>query len=162
MGDSSNGEQLYYLRQRKSSINDYALRFCTLAVEIGWKECSVLTTYCQGLEPALWLHLFAYDDSIGLKYFIQLSIQIAHRVNNCMEDQQCQQSSYFHQHPELPCSPKPGSTLSMGPIWPQVGQLPTESICLQVLENSTTQIILGSPYGSGLGMERCENFIPRL
>ncbi len=53
VGDASVGEQLYHLKQGKTSVQDYALRFCTLAASSGWNERSLLTTYRQGLEPSL-------------------------------------------------------------------------------------------------------------
>lgn len=41
----------------------------------GWNEPEILTTYRQGLQPALQLHLSIYDEySMGLECFIQLSI----------------------------------------------------------------------------------------
>lgn len=60
-----------------------------------------LTTYSQGLEPALRLHISVYNDSIGLEHFIQLSIQFAKWVRNCMEDRQCKQASLYHLHSEF-------------------------------------------------------------
>lgn len=54
-----------FLKKGKSSINDYALKFDTLAAATGWNERLFLTTYWQRLEPNLWLHLTAYDDAIS-------------------------------------------------------------------------------------------------
>ncbi len=62
-GDTAVSEQLYHLRQGCLSINDYALKFRTLAAASGWNERSLLTTYRQGLEPRVRLQLAAYDDS---------------------------------------------------------------------------------------------------
>ncbi len=87
-GDSSAGEQLYHLQQGNTSIHDYALRFQTLAAASGWDESPLLTTYRQGQEPRLRLHLAAFDDTIGLERFIQLSIRVASLMRSCMEDQQ--------------------------------------------------------------------------
>ncbi len=55
--DSSVSDQLYHLRQVKRSIHKYALHFRTLAAASEWNERSLLTTYCQGLEPRLRLQL---------------------------------------------------------------------------------------------------------
>ncbi len=63
-GDTSVSEQLYHLRQ---GVNDYALKFRTLAAASGWNECLLLTTYWQGLEPRVRLQLTAYDNSYGLE-----------------------------------------------------------------------------------------------
>lgn len=60
---------LYHIHQEKCSIT--AIKLHTLTSSSGWNERSLLKTYCQGLEPMLWLHLSAYDDSLGFKRFIQ-------------------------------------------------------------------------------------------
>lgn len=70
-GHASIGEQLYHLKQGQKSIQEYALRFCTFAASSGWNERSLLTAYHQGLEPSLRLHLFTYDDTMGLEHFLQ-------------------------------------------------------------------------------------------
>ncbi len=87
-GDSTAGEQLYHLQQGNMPIHEYALMFRTLAAASGWDESPLLTTYRQGLEARLRLHLAAYDDTMGLERFIQLSIRVANRMHSCMEDQQ--------------------------------------------------------------------------
>lgn len=46
----------------------------TLSASSSWNECYLLTTYQLGLKS---LHLSAYDDTIGLEKFIQLSIWVA-------------------------------------------------------------------------------------
>ncbi len=85
--DSTAGEQLYHLQQGNMPIHEYALKFRTLAAASGWDESPLLTTYRQGLEARLRLHLAAYDDTMGLERFIQLSIRVASRMHSCMEDQ---------------------------------------------------------------------------
>lgn len=75
-----------HLHQIKMSINVYALTFCTLAVSSGWNERSLLTTYRQGLAHAMRLYLAAYDDTMVLKKFIQLSLQVARFVQHCLCD----------------------------------------------------------------------------
>ncbi len=87
-GDSSAGEQLNHLQQGNMPNHEYALKFRTLATASGWDESPLLTTYRQGLEARLRLHLAAYDDTMGLERFIQLSIRVANRMHSCMEDQQ--------------------------------------------------------------------------
>ncbi|KAL2078348.1 hypothetical protein ACEWY4_026033 [Coilia grayii] len=83
-GDSSVQEQLHRLRQGKSSITEYALRFRTLAAASGWNEPALITTFRLGLQPALRLHLASYDDSLGLERFIQLAIRVSHRREGCL------------------------------------------------------------------------------
>ncbi|MGL6143558.1 MAG: retrotransposon gag family protein, partial [Enterobacterales bacterium] len=79
LADSSIGEKLYNLKQGKKSVNDYALLFRTLAATSGWNEQALITTFRQGLEPSVRLHLAAYEDSIGLERFIQLAIRVGSR-----------------------------------------------------------------------------------
>ncbi|KAK3520635.1 hypothetical protein QTP70_029419 [Hemibagrus guttatus] len=88
--DSSIGEELYNLKQGKMSVNEYALQFRTLAAKSGWNEQSLLTSYRQGLDPQVWLHLAAYEDSIGLERFIQLSVCFATHMQSCLEEHQGQ------------------------------------------------------------------------
>ncbi|KAK3568744.1 hypothetical protein QTP86_016297 [Hemibagrus guttatus] len=90
--DSSIGEELYHLKQGKMSVNKYALQFRTLAAKSGWNEQALLTSYRQGLDPQVRLHLAAYEDSIGLERFIQLSIRFATRMQSCLEEHQGQSS----------------------------------------------------------------------
>jgi len=95
--DFTAGEQLYHLQQGNMPIHEYALRFRTLAAASGWDESPLLTTYRQGLEARLRLHLAAFDDTMGLERFIQLSIRVASRMHSCMKDQQ----SLTHSNPLL-------------------------------------------------------------
>ncbi|KAK3528936.1 hypothetical protein QTP70_013439 [Hemibagrus guttatus] len=76
-GDSSVGERLCRLKQGNLSVTEYALQFRTLAAASGWNEQALITTYRQGLDPQVRLHLAAYEDSMGLEKFIQLSIRFA-------------------------------------------------------------------------------------
>lgn len=71
-------------------------------------ESPILTTYRQGLEPQLWLHLAAFDDTIGLERFIQLSIRVASRMHSCLEDQQDLTNPIpFRRRPENVSPPEP-------------------------------------------------------
>ncbi|KAK3572866.1 hypothetical protein QTP86_009049, partial [Hemibagrus guttatus] len=89
-GDSSIGERLCTLRQGSMTVSDYALQFRTLAAASGWNEQALITTYRQGLDPCIRLHLAAYEDSIGLEKFIQFSIRFATRMQVCLEEHQAQ------------------------------------------------------------------------
>ncbi|ROL53791.1 Retrotransposon-derived protein PEG10 [Anabarilius grahami] len=90
ISDSSAGEKLYQLKQGVMSIHDYALQFRTLAASSGWNEQALITTFRQGLEPRVRLHLAAYEDSIGLEKFIQLAIRSATRMHACLQEHQDQ------------------------------------------------------------------------
>uniref|UniRef100_A0A9J8BTX3 ribonuclease H n=1 Tax=Cyprinus carpio carpio TaxID=630221 RepID=A0A9J8BTX3_CYPCA len=108
--DSSIGEKLYNLKQGKMSVNEYALQFRTPAATSGWNEQALLTTYRQGLEPRVRLHLAAYEDTIGLEWFIQLSIRFAIRMQSCLEEHQGQ--AYPNSplcRPEAVSSPEPAN-----------------------------------------------------
>ncbi|KAL0170112.1 hypothetical protein M9458_034708, partial [Cirrhinus mrigala] len=78
--ESSAGEELYNFRQNDLSVQEYTIRFRTLAAASGWNEKALVTTFRQGLEPHLRLMLAPYDDSIGLERFIQLSLRCSARV----------------------------------------------------------------------------------
>ncbi|ROL50881.1 Retrotransposon-derived protein PEG10 [Anabarilius grahami] len=106
--DSSIGEKLYNLKQGKMSVNEYALQFRTLAARSGWNEQALLTTYRQGLDPRVRLHLAAYEDTIGLERFIQLSIRFATRMQSCLEEHQGQsQLNTFLCWPDSVSPPEP-------------------------------------------------------
>ncbi|KAK3535970.1 hypothetical protein QTP70_022856, partial [Hemibagrus guttatus] len=89
-GDSSIGERLCWLRQGSLTVSDFALQFWTLAATSGWNEQALITTYRQGLNPCIRLHLAAYEGFIGLEKFIQLSIRVATRMQLCFEEHQDQ------------------------------------------------------------------------
>ncbi|XP_048021894.1 uncharacterized protein apbb3 isoform X1 [Megalobrama amblycephala] len=106
--DSSIGERLCQVKQGSMSVSDYALQFRTLAAESGWNEQAYITTYRRGLDPHVRLHLTAYEDSIGLEKFIQLSIRFATRMQLCLKEHQgqplfpsilCQPESVSHPEP---------------------------------------------------------------
>ncbi|KAK3513640.1 hypothetical protein QTP70_028827 [Hemibagrus guttatus] len=65
-------------------------RLCRLKQASGWNEQALITTYRQGLDPRVRLHLAAYEDSMGLEKFIQLSIRFATRMQLCFEEHQSQ------------------------------------------------------------------------
>ncbi|ROL45459.1 Retrotransposon-derived protein PEG10 [Anabarilius grahami] len=72
------------------TVNEYALKFRTLAATSGWNEQALLTTYRQGSDPRVQVHLAAYKDTIGLECFIQLSIRFATHMQSCLEEHQGQ------------------------------------------------------------------------
>ncbi|KAK3565620.1 hypothetical protein QTP86_012943 [Hemibagrus guttatus] len=73
-----------------SSFLEHFREFRTLASASGWNEQALITTYRQGLNPSIRLHLAAYVDSIGLEKFIQLSIRVATCMQLCLEEHQDQ------------------------------------------------------------------------
>ncbi|KAK3508036.1 hypothetical protein QTP70_011079 [Hemibagrus guttatus] len=90
-GDSSVGERLCRIKQGNLSVTEYALQFRTLAAASGWNEQALITTYRQGLDPQVRLHLAAHEDSMGLEKFIQLSIRfVSTRMQLCFEEHQSQ------------------------------------------------------------------------
>jgi len=106
--DSSIGEKLYNLKQGAMSVNEYALQFRTLAASSGWNEQALITTYRQGLDPRVRLHLAAYEDSIGLERFIQLSIRCRvsknTRASHCLTPSSVGQNpSALQNQPTSPC-----------------------------------------------------------
>ena len=79
-------DQLYRLRQGKSSVSDYALKFRTIAASSGWNEIALMTAYRQGLNSDICLQLAIYDDTIGIEKLIQRSILIAQHRNACFQN----------------------------------------------------------------------------
>ncbi|ROI62448.1 Retrotransposon-derived protein PEG10 [Anabarilius grahami] len=56
-------------------------------------SAALITSYRQGLEPRVRLHLAAYEDNIGLEKFIQLFICCATRMQACIQEHQGQSFS---------------------------------------------------------------------
>lgn len=81
--DTSVCDELFHLKQGKMSVADFAIKFRTLAAASGWNERALLTVYRNGLSPQLRLSLAAYDDTLGLEKFIQLSIRTESRIPSC-------------------------------------------------------------------------------
>lgn len=99
VGVLSVGQQLYHLHQGKMSINDYALKFRTLATTAsGRNEISLLTPYRQGLVSRVWLHLAAYNDFIS-------SLIICSRVS---QSTTVNHLTIFLHQPETLSTPEPG------------------------------------------------------
>ncbi|KAK3510954.1 hypothetical protein QTP70_027807, partial [Hemibagrus guttatus] len=87
--------------------------FRTLAAASGWNEQALITAYRQGLDPRIRLHLAAYEDSIGLEKFIQLSIRFATRMQLCLEEHQVQPLfPATLRQPEPVSHPEPASELT--------------------------------------------------
>lgn len=83
-------DQLFRLRQGKSSVSDYALQFRTLAASSGWNETALITAFRQGLNPDICLQLAIYDDHIGVEGLIQRSIRVAQQRSACLLDNPAQ------------------------------------------------------------------------
>lgn len=107
VGDTSVCDQLYHLLQGSLSITDYAITFRTFAAASGWNECTLLTTYWQGLEPRVRLQLIAYDDSYGLERF--MSIRHATRMLSCIAEHQLSPYTPLLLPPDTISSPEPRS-----------------------------------------------------
>ncbi|KAK3561622.1 hypothetical protein QTP86_010757 [Hemibagrus guttatus] len=76
-----NLERWRFALERRGMKSDFALTNAS-----GWNEQALITTYRQGLDPRIQLHLAAYEDSIGLEKFIQLSIRVATCMQLCLEE----------------------------------------------------------------------------
>ncbi len=93
------------------SINQYSLKFRTLAAASSWNEQALITVYRQGLDPKLRLHLAAYDDThIGLERFIQLSIRCSNRMQSCSPDFPAAIVTPPYRRPEISSPPEPMQT----------------------------------------------------
>lgn len=63
-------DELFSIHQGRTSVSDYALRFCTLAVVNGWNETALLTAYRRGLNAEIRRQMAIYDGVIGHETFI--------------------------------------------------------------------------------------------
>lgn len=81
--------QLSHIRLDRSSVAEYAIRFCSLAAISGWNEAALITAFSQGLSS----NLVIYYDAMGLENIIQCSIRVAQRISACHPDQPLLQSS---------------------------------------------------------------------
>lgn len=97
--DSSIGEQLYHFRQSHISVFEYSLKYRTLPAASSWNEHSLFTTYLQGLDLA------AYDDTIGLERFFQVSIRLDSHMQSCLEEHQGQSYATFLRQLASICTP---------------------------------------------------------
>ncbi|XP_050960534.1 uncharacterized protein LOC127161828 [Labeo rohita] len=132
--------------QGTSSVNDYTLRFRTLAAASGWNETALLGAYRQGLNPEIRAAMALYDDSIGLETFVQRTTRVSQRLAAC-------QPPLSHPAPTPSVRTIQGKPLGGGRIRHssphitlQVGLFHTEQIRFLVLEESTVSIILGRPW----------------
>ncbi len=101
------------------NINEYSIKFRTLAAASGWNEKSLLTIYRQGLKPKLRLHLATYDDAIGVEQFIQLSIRCANRMQSCLAELTPTVSTALLRRPDPMTPPEPTfeSDVTYGQVW---------------------------------------------
>ncbi|KAL0168185.1 hypothetical protein M9458_036407, partial [Cirrhinus mrigala] len=79
----STSDQLFRIQQGTSSVNDYTLRFRTLAAASGRNETALLGAYRQGLNPEIRAAMALYDDSIGLETFLQRTTRVSQRLAAC-------------------------------------------------------------------------------
>ncbi len=91
-------------------VNQYSLKFRTLAAASSWNEQALITVYRQGLDPKLRLHLAAYDDTLGLERFIQLSIRCSNRMQSCSPDFPAAIVTPPYRRPEISSPPEPMQT----------------------------------------------------
>ncbi|KAL0163695.1 hypothetical protein M9458_039448, partial [Cirrhinus mrigala] len=156
-------DQLFRLQQG-TSVNDYSLRFHTLAAASGWNETALLGAYRQGLNPEIRAAMALYDDSIGLETFLQLPepMQVdSTRLSRTERNRRItmglciycgQPGHHIRNCPVRPPRPE-GKPLGCGRIRHsspyitlQVGLFHSERIQFLVLEDSTVSIILGRPW----------------
>ncbi|KAL0180330.1 hypothetical protein M9458_025772 [Cirrhinus mrigala] len=73
---------MFRLHQGSSSVNEYTLHFRTLAAS-GWNETVLLGAYRRGLNPEFHAAMALYDDSVGLKSFLQWTTRVSQRLAAC-------------------------------------------------------------------------------
>ncbi|KAL0146841.1 hypothetical protein M9458_057780 [Cirrhinus mrigala] len=101
--DSSVCDALLHLRQGKMSVQEYALKFHTLAASSGWNERALITVFRNGLNSALRLQLACINDDIRLEKLIQTSVSTADRMNTCLPPSK---HTFLPRQPESVC-PEP-------------------------------------------------------
>lgn len=74
-------DQLLHLRQARSSVVDYVLRFRTLAANNGWNEATLIAVFRQGLNTSVRAQMIIYDDDEGQENLIQGSVRISQHLS---------------------------------------------------------------------------------
>ncbi|KAI2642436.1 Transposon Tf2-8 polyprotein [Labeo rohita] len=95
-------DQLFRLQQGTSLVNDYTLRFRTLAAASGWNETALLGAYRQGLNPEIRAAMALYDDSIGLETFLQRTTRVSQRLAACQSPVTAPQSASVAAYSPVP------------------------------------------------------------
>ncbi|ROL52753.1 hypothetical protein DPX16_21179 [Anabarilius grahami] len=104
-----------------------------------WNEQALLTTYRHGsIQRCVFNSLSMWIIYVGLEKFIQHSIYVAQRMQNCLEENPTLQSSLQHRQPEgTHCRTK---THAVKLMMHRVGCLDEEAFTSLVLEESTTGV----------------------
>ncbi|KAI2645263.1 Transposon Tf2-8 polyprotein [Labeo rohita] len=95
-------DQLFRLQQGTSLVNDYTLRFRTLAAASGWNETALLGAYRQGLNLEIRASMALYDDSIGLETFLQRTTRVSQRLATCQSPVTAPQSASVAAYSPVP------------------------------------------------------------
>ncbi|KAI2646181.1 Transposon Tf2-8 polyprotein [Labeo rohita] len=145
-------DQLFRLQQGFSSVNDYTLRFRTLAAASGWNKTALLGAYRQGLNPEIRAAMALYDDSIGLETFLQRTTRSSGNfiAQECLNQLHLSRQRHSQEYAVRTIQGKPlgrGQIRHSTPyVTLQVGLFHSERIRFFVLEDSTVSIILGRPW----------------
>ncbi|XP_077390531.1 uncharacterized protein LOC144027107 [Festucalex cinctus] len=116
--DREKTRELSNLRQGRESVNDYAIRFRTLAAKSGWNDTALFDHFLKGLSTAMQELLLPVDLPGDLDSLISLAIRTGHRRRDLLQTSGHQRGhgSGFFWHPEargppqgaLPQSPTAG------------------------------------------------------
>ncbi|KAL0172961.1 hypothetical protein M9458_033272 [Cirrhinus mrigala] len=139
--DSSVCDALLHLRQGKMSVQEYALKFRTLAASSGWNERALITVFRNGLNPTLRLQLACINDDIGLEKLIQTSVSTADRMNICFPPSK---HTFLPRQPESGCPEPEPMQINTTRITQQERQCRlTQGLCLYC--GSSGHDIIGCP-----------------
>ncbi|KAK3554943.1 hypothetical protein QTP86_001878 [Hemibagrus guttatus] len=75
-GGNNISVQLMELRQGSDTAVDYAIKFCTLAVQSGWNDASLCAVFWAGLNPELQTELACRTEETTLSQFVATAIHL--------------------------------------------------------------------------------------
>ncbi|KAL0194661.1 hypothetical protein M9458_008233, partial [Cirrhinus mrigala] len=81
---------------------DYILQFRTLAGTSGWNEAALLIAYRQGLDPHIRAQMSIYDDTVGLKNYMQRATRISQCLFTCQPKEAAHQPTTPAVGPPVP------------------------------------------------------------
>ncbi|MGL5598168.1 MAG: hypothetical protein ACRDDA_08640, partial [Aeromonas sp.] len=149
-------DQLYRLRQGRSSVAEYALRFRTLAAQSGWNPPALIAAYRQGLAIDVRLQMVIFEDTMDLEKFIQRSIQIAQRIAACHRSLHASPTA-----PPLHPTPAPPSNSPASPPAPESMQIDSSHLTKEERQRRFTMKLCLYCGEAGHFLPRCPVRPPR-
>ncbi|KAL0198415.1 hypothetical protein M9458_006955, partial [Cirrhinus mrigala] len=73
-------EQLLQITQSNMSVQEYAIKFRTLAALSNWNSAALVPVFRRGLSPPIQTQMAIFEDSVDLETFINRAIRIAQHL----------------------------------------------------------------------------------